>query len=195
MSSNILLIDNYDSFTYNLAQYVWELGYKCEVKRNDQISIADIQSFNPSHIIISPGPGTPNDAGISLQVLEAFHQSKSILGVCLGHQCIGQFFGSTIIRTDNPMHGKTSLVKHNNEGVFSDIQSPFQATRYHSLVIDETTINKQLLQITARSENDDLVMGVQHASLPIFGVQFHPESVMSEHGHRMLQNFVEYQTD
>jgi anthranilate synthase component 2 len=191
MKTNILLIDNYDSFTYNLAQYFWELGYTLTVIRNDQITIQEIQSFNPSHIVISPGPGTPEDSGISLQVLKEFSQQKPILGVCLGHQCLGQFFGAKVERAVLPKHGKTSLIEHNQDGIFKDIPNPFRVTRYHSLIVTEDTLKNTDLTITSRSTEDGLVMSLQHKTLPIYGVQFHPESIMTEYGHTMLKNFVE----
>jgi anthranilate synthase component II len=191
MKAKILLIDNYDSFTYNLAQYLWELGFNTTVKRNDEITIHEVKIFNPTHIIISPGPGTPKDSGISLEVLSEMHQHKPILGVCLGHQCIGEFFGATVQRAILPKHGKTSLIEHDGQSVFANLPNPFHATRYHSLIVAEPSIDKEKLLITATSKEDGLVMGLKHAQLPIFGVQFHPESIMTEHGHQMLKNFVE----
>jgi anthranilate synthase/aminodeoxychorismate synthase-like glutamine amidotransferase len=191
MKSNILLIDNYDSFTYNLAQYFWELGYKLEVQRNDKISIKEITEFKPSHIVISPGPGTPNEAGLSLQIIKNFYKDIPILGVCLGHQCIGQHFGGNIIRAPLPMHGKTSQIAHNKKGIFQNIPSPFQVTRYHSLTLSEESVNLEELEITAKSQDDNLIMAIQHKNYPLYGLQFHPESIMTEHGHTTLKNFIE----
>lgn len=189
--TKILLIDNYDSFTYNLAQYLWELKYEVFVYRNDQITIEDITNFKPSHIVISPGPGTPNDSGICLEVLKTFHKEIPILGVCLGHQCIGQIFGATIERAPLPKHGKISEIRHTNIGVFKNLKNPFRATRYHSLIVNKESINQDILEITAESTDDHLVMGMRHREYPLQGVQFHPESIMTEHGHQLLQNFVE----
>ena len=184
----ILMIDNYDSFTYNLVQYLGELGCEIVVHRNDQISLADIERLDPDHIIISPGPGDPDDAGISLEVVRQFHQSTPILGVCLGHQTIGQAFGGKIIRAENLMHGKTSLIKHDGQGVFADIPSPFTATRYHSLIVDEAL--PDCLIVNARTPTGEM-MGLHHQDYPTVGVQFHPESILTEHGHKLLSNFLE----
>lgn len=185
----ILMIDNYDSFTYNLVHYLAELGADVQVVRNDALSVADIESMAPSHIVISPGPCTPNEAGISLAVIEHFAGKIPILGVCLGHQAIGQAFGGRIIRAQKLMHGKTSMIAHSGETVFLGLHSPFTATRYHSLVIERRSL-PACLKITAESEDGE-IMGVAHRSLPIFGVQFHPESILSECGHLLLQNFLE----
>jgi len=190
MEAKILLIDNYDSFTYNLAQYLWELGFNTTVKRNDEMSLEEIKKFDPSHIIISPGPGTPQDSGVSMTVLAEMHKNKPILGVCLGHQCIGQFFGSCVQRAPLPKHGKTSLIEHDERCIFKSLPNPLRATRYHSLIVSEASIDANKLIITAKSKDDGLVMGLRHKHLPIFGVQFHPESIMTEHGHQMLKNFV-----
>ena len=183
-----LLIDNYDSFTYNLFHYLRELGVDVLVKRNDEITLDEIHRLKVEGIILSPGPCTPNEAGICLDVIKEFHQSIPIFGVCLGHQSIGQAFGGTIVRAPNVMHGKVSQITHKNKGVFKDIPSPFEATRYHSLIIEEETL-PNCLTITARSE-DGLIMGVAHKSYPVEGVQFHPESIASEHGHALLDNFI-----
>lgn len=191
MKAKVLLIDNYDSFTYNLAQYLWELGFDTTVKRNDEISLSEVKVFNPSHLIISPGPGTPEDSGISLELLAELHDKKPILGVCLGHQCIGQFFGAKVERASLPRHGKTSLIEHEGKGVFANLPNPFQATRYHSLIVSENSIDPSKLLITAKSKDDGLVMGLKHINYPVYGVQFHPESIMTEHGHQMLKNFIE----
>lgn len=190
----LLMIDNYDSFTYNLVQYFGELGAEVEVMRNDQLTVADIDAMNPEQIVISPGPCTPNEAGISIDTIQYYAGKKPILGVCLGHQSIGQAFGGTIIHAGSIMHGKTSMVHHNGAGVFKDINNPFEATRYHSLVIDKTTI-PDCLEVTAWTENEigeiDEIMGVRHKEYAIEGMQFHPESILTEHGHQLLKNFLE----
>jgi anthranilate synthase component 2 len=189
----VLMIDNYDSFTYNLVQYLGELGAEVEVARNDEISIEKVLRTDASHIMISPGPCTPNEAGISMQVVERLSGQKPILGVCLGHQSIGQQFGGEIVHAREIMHGKTSMVKHNGTGVFAGIDSPFQATRYHSLVIDKPSLPDSL-EITAWTELEsgelDEIMAVKHRSLAVEGVQFHPESILSEFGHDLLKNFL-----
>ncbi|MFT5503058.1 MAG: anthranilate synthase component 2 [Gammaproteobacteria bacterium] len=189
----VLMIDNYDSFTYNLVQYLGELGAQVEVVRNDEVSIEQILTTDASHIMISPGPCTPNEAGISMQVVERLSELKPILGVCLGHQSIGQQFGGEIVHAREIMHGKTSMVKHNGTGVFAGINSPFQATRYHSLVIDKSTLPDSL-EITAWTELEsggiDEIMAVRHRNLAVEGVQFHPESILSEFGHDLLKNFL-----
>ena len=190
----LLMIDNYDSFTYNLVQYLEELGVQVEVQRNDEISIDEIQILKPEYIVISPGPCTPDQAGISMQVIETFRQSIPILGVCLGHQCIGQVFGGNIVHAEKIMHGKTSMIHHNNTGVFKGLSNPYQATRYHSLVIDNSTLPDEL-EITAWTENKDgsmeEIMGICHQIHRIEGVQFHPESILTEHGQDLLKNFLE----
>jgi anthranilate synthase component 2 len=189
----VLMIDNYDSFTYNLVQYLGELGAEVEVARNDQISIDDIITSNASHIMISPGPCTPNEAGISMAAIEALAGAKPILGVCLGHQSIGQVYGGRIIHANEIMHGKTSMVKHTGVGVFAGLNSPFEATRYHSLVIDKDSI-PDCLELTAWTENKDgsvdEIMGVRHRQLAVEGVQFHPESILTEYGRDLLGNFL-----
>jgi anthranilate synthase component 2 len=189
----VLMIDNYDSFTYNLVQYLGELGAEVEVVRNDQISVDEIRSKDASHIMVSPGPCTPDQAGISMAAIEALGGVKPILGVCLGHQSIGQVYGGTIIHANEIMHGKTSMVKHTGVGVFSGLNNPFEATRYHSLVIARQSL-PECLELTAWTENDDgsidEIMGVRHRSLAIEGVQFHPESILTEHGHDLLRNFL-----
>lgn len=184
----ILMIDNYDSFTYNLVQYVCELGEQVEVKRNDQITIDEISSMDPAAIIISPGPRTPDEAGISLSLICAFAGKIPLLGVCLGHQAICQSFGATIIHAPELMHGKTSQIHHTGKGVFKDLPNPFTATRYHSLVADEKTL-PDCLEITARTP-DQQIMGVLHKQWLVEGVQFHPESIATDHGHDMLNNFL-----
>lgn len=189
----VLMIDNYDSFTYNLVQYLGELGAEVEVVRNDQIGVNDILGSDASHIMVSPGPCTPNEAGISMAAIEALGGIKPILGVCLGHQSIGQVFGGRIIHANEIMHGKTSMVKHTGVGVFSGLADPFEATRYHSLVIDKQSL-PDCLELTAWTVNDDgsvdEIMGVRHKKLAIEGVQFHPESILTEHGHELLRNFL-----
>ncbi len=189
----VLMIDNYDSFTYNLVQYLGELGAEVEVVRNDQIGVKDILGSDASHIMVSPGPCTPNEAGISMAAIEALGGIKPILGVCLGHQSIGQVFGGRIIHANQIMHGKTSMVKHTGVGVFSGLADPFEATRYHSLVIDKQSL-PNCLELTAWTVNDDgsvdEIMGVRHKKLAIEGVQFHPESILTEHGHDLLRNFL-----
>lgn len=193
MSRMLLMIDNYDSFTYNLVQYLGELGADVRVERNDQITVADIQALNPERIMISPGPCTPNEAGVSIETIKTFAGKVPIFGVCLGHQSIGQAFGGEIIHAREIMHGKTSMMYHKNVGVFSGLDNPFEATRYHSLVINKENI-PDCLEITAWTQSPDgeldEIMGVRHKELPIEGVQFHPESILSEFGHDLLQNFL-----
>ena len=189
----LLMIDNYDSFTYNLVQYLGELGMQVDVHRNDKISLSDIEALAPEQIVISPGPCTPNEAGISVSIIERFAGQIPILGVCLGHQCIGQAFGGKIVRAGEIMHGKTSQIHHDGAGLFESLSNPFEATRYHSLVIHQDS-NPQCLEVSAWTETEDgkidEIMAVRHRSLPIEGVQFHPESILSEHGHDLLQNFL-----
>ena len=189
----VLMIDNYDSFTYNLVQYLGELGAVVEVVRNDLIEVEEILRSDASHIMVSPGPCTPNEAGVSMAAIEALAGAKPILGVCLGHQSIGQVYGGTIIHAKEIMHGKTSMVKHTGVGVFSGLADPFEATRYHSLVIDKNSL-PDCLELTAWTENDDgsvdEIMGVRHKEMAIEGVQFHPESILTEHGHDLLRNFL-----
>ena len=189
----VLMIDNYDSFTYNLVQYLGELGAGVEVVRNDQVSVGDILASDASHIMISPGPCTPNEAGISMAAIEALAGTKPLLGVCLGHQSIGQVYGGKIIHANQIMHGKTSMVRHTAVGVFTGLPSPFEATRYHSLVIDKESMPDSL-ELTAWTENEDgsvdEIMGVRHRQLAVEGVQFHPESILTEFGHDLLRNFL-----
>lgn len=185
-----VLIDNYDSFTYNLVQYFGDIGIDCDVYRNDRISVAAVMDMAPSRIIISPGPATPDEAGICLELIEeAAKRDIPLLGICLGHQAIGQVFGGRVIRAPAPIHGKTWNISHNGSGLFQDIPAPAVFTRYHSLIVEETSL-PDTLEITARSENDNLIMGLSHRSKPIHGVQFHPESIASEHGKQLLKNFV-----
>jgi len=190
----LLMIDNYDSFTYNLVQYFGELGTDIRVFRNDEISLEEIEAMAPEKIIISPGPCTPHEAGISVPVIKHFAGSVPILGVCLGHQSIGEAFGGKIIRAKRVMHGKISAIHHEGKGVFKDIDNPFNATRYHSLVIEYESL-PDCLELTSWTENEDgsleEIMGVRHKTLAVEGVQFHPESILSEHGHQMLKNFLD----
>ncbi len=182
------MIDNYDSFTYNLVQYLQMLSADVAVRRNDEISLEDIRRAKPDAIVISPGPCTPKEAGISVDVIREFYREIPILGVCLGHQSIGYAFGAKIVRAKRLMHGKTSQITHTGEGIFEGLKNPFTAVRYHSLVIDRSTLPK-VLKITAWSEDDE-IMGIQHVEYPLFGVQFHPESVLSEEGMKLLENFL-----
>jgi anthranilate synthase/aminodeoxychorismate synthase-like glutamine amidotransferase len=184
----ILLIDNYDSFTFNLVHFLGDLGARCAVHRNDRISVADALAMAPEAIVLSPGPCTPNEAGICLELISAAAGRVPVLGVCLGHQAIGQAFGGEVIRAPLPMHGKISRVHHDSTDVFAGLPNGFSATRYHSLVVRRETL-PEVLQETARTE-DGLVMGLRHRLLPVFGVQFHPESIASEHGHDLLRNFL-----
>ncbi|MEC7612047.1 MAG: aminodeoxychorismate/anthranilate synthase component II [Pseudomonadota bacterium] len=189
----ILMIDNYDSFTYNIVQYLLELGADVDVRRNDEVNLDDIAQLNPEKIVISPGPCTPNEAGISMACIERFGGTIPILGICLGHQSIGQVFGGQVVRAREVMHGKTSVIYHNQGGVFSDLAQPLTATRYHSLVVDRQNL-PDCLEITAWTEKDgqvDEIMGLRHRELAVEGVQFHPESILSEHGHSLLQNFLQ----
>jgi len=184
----LLMIDNYDSFTYNLVQYFGELGEDVMVFRNDEITLNEIAKLAPSFIVISPGPCTPLEAGVSISLIEHYCEQIPILGVCLGHQSIGQAFGGKIIHAKQLMHGKTTLISHNGTGVFHDLPNPFTATRYHSLAIEEGSL-PGCLEITARAEDGE-IMGVRHKNLAIQGVQFHPESFLTEHGHKLLKNFL-----
>ncbi len=187
----ILLIDNYDSFTYNLVQRLGEIdpGVDLKVVRNDRITIEEIEALQPSRLIISPGPCTPNEAGISNEVVKAFASRVPLLGVCLGHQCVGQVFGAKIVRADRIMHGKTSMVHHDGKGVYRGLSNPFQATRYHSLVIQPDTLPEEL-EVVARTEDGE-IMGIRHKTLPLEGVQFHPESFLTLEGTKLLRNFLE----
>jgi anthranilate synthase component II len=184
----LLMIDNYDSFTYNLVQYFGELGEDVRVFRNDEIDLDAITALKPDHIVISPGPCTPTEAGISVPVIKAFAGKVPILGVCLGHQSIGQAFGGKIVRAQQLMHGKTSMIHHKDSGVFAGLPNPLRATRYHSLVIERDSL-PDCLEITAWTDDGE-IMGVRHKTLPIEGVQFHPESILTEYGHEMLANFL-----
>ncbi|WP_374604077.1 aminodeoxychorismate/anthranilate synthase component II [Arenimonas sp.] len=190
----LLMIDNYDSFTYNLVQYLGELGQDVKVVRNDELTVAQIAALAPERIVISPGPCTPNEAGVSLEVLEKLSGQVPILGVCLGHQSLGQAFGGKVVRARTIMHGKTSPIRHKGIGVFAGLPDPFEATRYHSLVVEKDSL-PDCLEITAWTENEDgsmdEIMGLRHKTLAVEGVQFHPESILTQHGHDMLRNFLE----
>lgn len=184
----ILMVDNYDSFTYNLVQYLGELGASLEVFRNDKITIQEIERLNPAHIVISPGPCTPNEAGISMEVIRHFAGRIPILGVCLGHQAIAQVFGGRIVRAPIPVHGKTALVHHDGETIFSGVENPFVATRYHSLIAERETL-PDCLEISAETK-DGIIMGIRHRELAVEGVQFHPESILTTEGKKILRNFL-----
>ncbi len=190
----IVMIDNYDSFTYNLVQYLGELGAEVQVYRNDQISVDQVAALKPERIVLSPGPCTPNEAGICLELIERLKGRFPILGVCLGHQAMGQAFGGKVVRARQVMHGKTSLIHHEAKGVFSGLPSPFTATRYHSLIVERAGLPADF-EVTAWTQHEDgsvdEIMGLRHKTLPVEGVQFHPESILTEHGHDMLKNFLE----
>jgi anthranilate synthase component 2 len=190
---SLLMIDNYDSFTYNLVQYLGELGADVVVHRNDEITLADIERMAPDGIVVSPGPCTPNEAGISMNVIRTFSPHIPTLGVCLGHQCIGQVFGGRVVRARRVMHGKTSMILHTGRGVFSNLPNPFEATRYHSLIVERESL-PDCLEVTAWTTHDggsvDEIMGVRHRELPVEGVQFHPESILTAVGHDLLRNFL-----
>jgi anthranilate synthase/aminodeoxychorismate synthase-like glutamine amidotransferase len=184
----IALIDNYDSFTYNLAQYLGELGAEVRVFRNDQMTVEEVAALAPSHVVLSPGPGTPDDAGITLELIASLAGSVPLFGVCLGHQAIGQAFGGKVVRAARVMHGKTSRIRHDGGGVFAGVPDGFVATRYHSLVVERETLPASLA-VTAQSDDGE-IMGLRHRGLAVEGVQFHPEALLTEHGHAMLQNFL-----
>jgi anthranilate synthase component 2 len=189
----LLMIDNYDSFTYNLVQYFGELGAEVQVYRNDEIGLDEIEALAPAHIVISPGPCTPNEAGVSIDVIQYFGGRVPILGVCLGHQAIGQAYGGQIVHAREIMHGKTSMIHHRASGVFGGLGNPFRATRYHSLVVDRASL-PECLEVTAWTERAegrvDEIMGIRHRELAVAGVQFHPESILTHHGHELLRNFL-----
>jgi para-aminobenzoate synthetase component II len=187
----ILVLDNYDSFTYNLVQYLGELGADVKVRRNDETDVARIEELGPDRILISPGPGRPEDAGITVDVIRHFAGKLPLMGVCLGHQAIGQVFGGSVVRAPVPMHGKTCTVEHDSKGVFAGITAAFQASRYHSLVVSEQGFPADL-EICARSKEDGLVMALRHREWPVHGVQFHPESILTNEGRRILRNFLEF---
>ena len=189
----ILMVDNYDSFTYNVVQYLAELGADIEVHRNDEITLADIEEMAPQQIVISPGPCTPNEAGISIEVIKHFAGKIPLLGICLGHQSIGQAFGGEVVRAKRVMHGKTSMIYHTDTGVFKGLSNPYEATRYHSLVVAQDSL-PDCLEVTAWTQNEDgsmdEIMGIRHKTLAVEGVQFHPESILTQHGHDLLNNFL-----
>jgi anthranilate synthase/aminodeoxychorismate synthase-like glutamine amidotransferase len=186
----ILVIDNYDSFTYNLVQYLGELGAEVRVRRNNEITLGEIEAMAPDHILISPGPGRPEDAGITADVIRRFGPTTPLLGVCLGHQAIGMVYGGTVCRATVPMHGKTSTVEHDGKGVFAGMTAPFEAGRYHSLIVSDEDVPAEL-EVSARTRDDGTIMAVRHRSHPVHGVQFHPESVLTEEGRRILRNFLD----
>ena len=190
----LLMIDNYDSFTYNLVQYLQSLGAEVRVERNDALTVDEIEKLAPERIVISPGPRTPNDAGVSMEVIERLGPAIPILGVCLGHQSMGQVYGGDVVRAGRIMHGKTSRIRHEGKGVFAGLPDAYEATRYHSLVVDKTTL-PSALEITAWTDNEDgsmeEIMGLRHREYPVEGVQFHPESILTQHGHALLKNFLE----
>ena len=190
----LLMLDNYDSFTFNLVQYLQTLGAEVRVERNDALTVDEIAKLSPQRIVISPGPRTPNDAGVSTEVIERLGPTTPILGVCLGHQAMGQVYGGHVIRAGKIMHGKTSRIRHEGKGVFAGLPDGYEATRYHSLVVDKTTL-PDCLEVTAWTENDDgsieEIMGLRHRDYPVQGVQFHPESILTQHGHALLKNFLD----
>ena len=184
----IFVLDNYDSFTYNLVQYIGECGHECVVKRNDQTTTDEIAALRPSHVLVSPGPCTPREAGISIDVIKRFAGKVPVLGVCLGHQALGEAFGGKVVRATKLMHGKTSVIEHDGKTIFRDVPSPMTATRYHSLIVEEQSLPKEL-EVSARSE-DRTIMGLRHKSIPVEGVQFHPESILTDHGKKLIANFL-----
>jgi anthranilate synthase component 2 len=190
----VLVLDNYDSFTYNLVQYLGELGAEVTVMRNDVVTLDTVTSARPDRVVISPGPGRPEDAGITMDLIRGLGQSTPILGVCLGHQAIGAVFGGAVVRAAVPMHGKTSTIEHNGRGVFSGLTGPFLASRYHSLVVADEALPPEL-EVTARTQEDGTIMGLRHRAWPVHGVQFHPESILTGEGRRILRNFLEGRLD
>jgi anthranilate synthase component 2 len=190
----VCVIDNYDSFTYNLVQYLGELGAEVHVVRNDAASVEEVAATHPERIVISPGPGRPEDAGITMAVVRALGEKTPILGVCLGHQAIGAVFGGRVVRAGTPMHGKTSTIEHNSRGVFSGLTEPFAASRYHSLIVSDEGLPDDL-EVTARTREDHVIMGLRHRRWPVHGVQFHPESILTGEGHRLLRNFLDGRLD
>jgi len=194
IAMRVLVIDNYDSFTYNLVQYLGELGAEVQVVRNDAATVDEVAAIKPERIVISPGPGRPEDAGITMNVIRRLGETTPVLGVCLGHQAIGAAFGGQVVRAGVPMHGKTSIIEHNGRGVFSGMSEQFEASRYHSLVVLEQGL-PDALEITARTRDDRIVMGLRHRRWPVYGVQFHPESILTGEGHKLLRNFLEGRLD
>ena len=190
----VFVLDNYDSFTYNLVQYLGELGADVVVKRNDEVTVDEIAALKPERIVLSPGPGRPEDAGVMMDLIRQLGQTTPIFGVCLGHQAIGAVFGGSVVRAASPMHGKTSTIEHNSRGVFTGITASFDASRYHSLVVAQDDLPEQL-EVTARTAGDGVIMGLRHRTLPIHGVQFHPESILTSEGRRILRNFLEGRLD
>jgi anthranilate synthase/aminodeoxychorismate synthase-like glutamine amidotransferase len=185
----VFVLDNYDSFTYNLVQYLGELGAELTVRRNDQVTLDEIAALAPTHIVISPGPGRPAEAGLTPDVIRRFGPSVPILGVCLGHQAIGEVYGGTVVRAPAPQHGKTSIVEHDGRGVFAGLTGPFEAARYHSLIVASGDVPASL-EVSARTRGDGIIMGLRHREFPVHGVQFHPESVLTSEGRQMLRNFL-----
>ncbi len=185
----VFVLDNYDSFTFNLVQYLGELGVEVVVRRNDQVTVEDVAALAPERIVISPGPGRPENAGITVDLIRACGTRTPILGVCLGHQAIGYAFGGQVVRAPRPMHGKTSSIEHNKKGVFAGLASPFTASRYHSLMVAEDGLPNEL-EITARTKDERIIMGLRHRTMPIHGVQFHPESILTANGRQLLRNFL-----
>ena len=190
----VLVIDNYDSFTYNLVQYLGELGAEVRVMRNDVVTVETIRAARPDQIVISPGPGRPEQAGVTMDVIRELGRDTPILGVCLGHQAIGAVFGGSVVRAAVPMHGKTSTIEHDGRGIFTGLTEPFLASRYHSLVVSDEGL-PPVLEVTARTKEDRTIMGLRHRSWPVYGVQFHPESILTGEGHRLLRNFLEGRLD
>ena len=190
----VVVVDNYDSFTYNLVQYLGELGADVRVMRNDAVTVEVIRAARPDHIVISPGPGRPENAGVTMDVIREMGSETPILGVCLGHQAIGAVFGGSVIRAAVPMHGKTSTIEHDGRGIFTGITEPFLASRYHSLIVSDEGL-PPALEVTARTKEDHTIMGLRHRSWPVHGVQFHPESILTGEGHRLLRNFLEGRLD
>ena len=190
----VFVLDNYDSFTYNLVQYLGELGAEVSVRRNDEVTVDEIAGMKPERIVISPGPGRPEDAGVTMDVIRQLGPTIPIFGVCLGHQAIGAVFGGSVVRAIAPMHGKTSTIEHNGRGVFTGLTAPFEASRYHSLVVAEKGLPEQL-EVTARTKDDGTIMGLRHRTLPVHGVQFHPESILTSEGRRILRNFLDNRLD
>jgi anthranilate synthase/aminodeoxychorismate synthase-like glutamine amidotransferase len=190
----VLVLDNYDSFTYNLVQYLGELGAEVSVVRNDSAPVEALIDMRPDRVLISPGPGRPEEAGTTMAVIERMGERTPILGVCLGHQAIGAVFGGTVCRAPAPMHGKTSTIEHNNRGLFTGLDGPFQASRYHSLIVAEQDLPAEL-EVTARTREDGLIMGLRHRARPIHGVQFHPESILTDEGRKILRNFLDDRLD